>query len=290
MNTYTQLDYRRIGERIKGLRGGESQGEFAKQFNLSQVDISRIERGEVRPSPELLYNICIKYGKPVDWLLIGERNKLSSPVRVVKWRGMDPDTGEALYMVEYDQSGPLPTIESDVEALLNVGKGEVDEWLKKHPNGRIGLNVKPSVPLMGTPIYNEDVVRVDIFSLAGAGHPKVLTEYEPIESIYLPRNFSGPSIVPVKVQGQSMYPTIWDGALVGIDREDRNIVSGELYAVWIPYEGAVVKRLFMEMDRVMVKSDNPIHPTLSILYKDLEMEGHGDNFILGRVKWVIQKQ
>ncbi len=132
--------------------------------------------------------------------------------------------------------------------------------------------------------------RVDVFTLAGAGSPKLLTEYEPIESIWLPLEFTGPNIVPVKIRGQSMYPTIWDGALVGVDTGDKVVISGEIYAIWIPYEGAVVKRLFMEFDRVMVKSDNPQFPTLSIPYKELEAGGHGDNFILGRVKWVIQKQ
>ena len=69
---YTEIDYRAVGERIKSLRGLKSQEDFGKQFSLAQVDISRIERGEVKPTPELLYNICINYGKDFSWILIGK--------------------------------------------------------------------------------------------------------------------------------------------------------------------------------------------------------------------------
>ena len=132
-------------------------------------------------------------------------------------------------------------------------------------------------------LYN-NVRKLDVFTLAGAGSPKDLTEYEPIDTIWMPASFAGPSIVPVKVRGDSMYPLIHNGAIVGVDREDRQIISGEIYAVWLPNEGAVIKRLFMGFDRVELKSENPIHPTLLIPLKELD-----EHFLLGRVKWVIQR-
>lgn len=135
---------------------------------------------------------------------------------------------------------------------------------------------------------NEGLSKVGVFSLAGAGSPKELTEHEPIESIWLPKEFSTPDLMPVKVRGMSMYPTIWDGAIVGVNKNDRAIISGEIYAIWIPYEGAVIKRLYMDVDKVILKSDNQAFPEMSIAYKELEA-AHGDNFILGRVKWIIQK-
>ena len=73
---YTEIDYKNIGERIKSLRGLKSQEDFAKDFGLSQVDVSRIERGEVKPSTEILYNICIKYEKDLAWILTGEETDL----------------------------------------------------------------------------------------------------------------------------------------------------------------------------------------------------------------------
>lgn len=72
MNNYAKIDYRAVGERIRQLRTNESQGDFAKKFGLSQVDVSRVERGEVKPTPEFLYNLCITYSINYSWLLAGE--------------------------------------------------------------------------------------------------------------------------------------------------------------------------------------------------------------------------
>lgn len=80
-----------------------------------------------------------------------------------------------------------------------------------------------------------------------------------------------------------MEPLIRDGAYVGIDSEDRWIVSGEIYAVWLPYEGAVIKRLYLDMEKITLKSDNSQFPEITV-----PLAGLDDHFIQGRVKWVIQ--
>lgn len=70
---YQKIDLKGLGERIKELRGNESQGSFAEKFGVSQADISRLERGTIiNPSPELLFNICISSHVDLQWLLTGE--------------------------------------------------------------------------------------------------------------------------------------------------------------------------------------------------------------------------
>jgi len=136
-------------------------------------------------------------------------------------------------------------------------------------------------------IYNknkEGLVKVDVYALAGAGSPKDLIDNEPIDTIMVPSDFMKPSIVPIKIKGESMEPTIYEGAVVGIDKEDKEIISGKIYAVWLPYEGAVIKRIFIDIDKVILKSDNISFPEISLPFKELD-----DNFILGRVKWIIQR-
>ena len=133
-------------------------------------------------------------------------------------------------------------------------------------------------------LFYEEFLQVNVYALAGAGDGKELVEREPIEVIVLPKSFCGQSIIPVKIKGESMEPTIYNGAVVGIDRDDRQIVSGKLYIVWLEYEGAVLKRLFVDPERIVLKSDNPQFPVSYINIK----EGAQD-FVLGRVKWVIQK-
>jgi phage repressor protein C with HTH and peptisase S24 domain len=80
-----------------------------------------------------------------------------------------------------------------------------------------------------------------------------------------------------------MEPTILDGAIVGVDRDDRAIVTGYIYAVWIPYEGAVIKRVHMRPEQIIFRSDNPEHDDFSLPLS----EGIPD-MILGRVRWVWQ--
>ena len=129
-----------------------------------------------------------------------------------------------------------------------------------------------------------DGIQIDVYTLAGAGEAKELTDYEPIETVIAPARFKKPSIYPVKVRGKSMECTISDGAIVGVDSADKQVVSGEIYAVWLPYEGAVIKRLYIEPDRIVLRSDNKGFEDFSVSHDKMQ-----DGFVLGRVKWVIQE-
>ena len=134
-------------------------------------------------------------------------------------------------------------------------------------------------------IYDQErYSEVGVYALAGAGPARDLVEHEPIEMIVIPKSFWKPSIVAIKVRGRSMEPLILDGAYLGIDRDERWIISGEIYAVWIPYEGAVIKRLYIDPERITLRSDNKDFPEFSILVKEASAE-----MILGRVKWVLQQ-
>jgi SOS-response transcriptional repressor LexA len=128
-------------------------------------------------------------------------------------------------------------------------------------------------------------LKANIYSFAGAGNFIDLTEYEPIDTIIIPVNFYSPSIVLVKVSGHSMEPLIFNDAIVGIDKNDKQFVSGEIYAVWLPYEGAVIKRLYVMKDNIILSSENKNFPEIKVSFADVQ----ADNFIIGRLKWVIQK-
>jgi transcriptional regulator with XRE-family HTH domain len=124
---------------------------------------------------------------------------------------------------------------------------------------------------------------VDMFTLVSIGNPTKSLEH-PEYSDFLPREFFKPSIKPINVSGHSMEPTIFNGAYVGVDTDEKQIISGEIYALRLQHEGIVIKRLFMEVDRVTLRSDNPSYPLSSIPIEKLP-----EDFIVGRVKWVIQK-
>lgn len=194
------------------------------------------------------------------------------------WRGTDPDTGERLYATN---EGFMP--ESEVEGRLNIHEGSLEDYFARQTktNAAKYTNSKAS--------YGKEAPWLPVYALAGAGAPKELTEYEPIETIRLPEEFGGPAIVTVKVRGESMSPTIWDGALCGVNTAVLNIVSGDIYAFWLPYEGAVIKRTFVGYEKLILKSDNPIFPPIELPRQELDT--HSELYrLLGRVDWIVQKR
>lgn len=133
---------------------------------------------------------------------------------------------------------------------------------------------------------SSDFARIDVYAMAGAGSASELGDSEPLESIVLPASFTSPSTVAIKVRGESMEPTIYDGAVVGIDREERQIINGKVYAVWIPYEGSVIKRVFVDHEKVILRSDNPLFPEFSIPFSDITDRA---DIIIGKATWVVQQ-
>lgn len=135
------------------------------------------------------------------------------------------------------------------------------------------------------PLNPEDVVVMQVYITGGAGAPYEFIPSEPIEEIILPRAFYTKSIIPVKVRGRSMERTLRDGAVVGVDRSDRQIVNGELFAVWLPYQGTVIKRLYLDNKKILLQSDNEEFRSRDI---EVALDEVDENFVQGRVKWAIQ--
>jgi phage repressor protein C with HTH and peptisase S24 domain len=99
LSRYKKIDLKEVGKRIRELRGPQSQLAFARQLNVHQVDISRLERGEtVNPSPELLLNICRLQEPAIDmeWLVSGEGQKLKDFIQEGEevYNSQKPEKGE----------------------------------------------------------------------------------------------------------------------------------------------------------------------------------------------------
>ena len=63
-------------------------------------------------------------------------------------------------------------------------------------------------------------------------------------------------------------------------------VRNRYTVVWIPHEGPVVRRAFIGLERIKLRADNPEYPEIFIPTMDLPK---GDDIILGKVRWVLQK-
>lgn len=212
-----------------------------------------------------------------------------------------------------DEIKKLKGLKTDtaLAALFNVKPNTVSNWRKRNtlPYEQIvshcekenmdihtillGKNSDKTIPFDPriTNTYSseyrlqEEIVSVDVYSSNGSETLRDLMRSKPIENILVPAYLINDSIITIKVKSSSMEPTIMEDAYIGVDRLDRELISGKLYAVFIPHEGIVVKRLYIDVGRIILRSDNMLFPELSVAFEDIP----ADNFILGRVQWVIQR-
>ena len=64
-------DLELIGSRIRELRGEILQEELAAYLGISQGQLSKIERGKLGPTAEVVLRLVGKFGKSADWILTG---------------------------------------------------------------------------------------------------------------------------------------------------------------------------------------------------------------------------
>jgi len=67
-----KADLREMGLRIRGLRGAVRQEDLALQLGVSQSQLSKVERGKVAPTLEMLLGIAARFGKSLDWIVTGQ--------------------------------------------------------------------------------------------------------------------------------------------------------------------------------------------------------------------------
>ena len=128
-----------------------------------------------------------------------------------------------------------------------------------------------------------DMLEINIWELAGAGNPLVSVDAEPIERVTLPSKMVHNHTNGFKVEGDSMYPTIVNGAYVGFDPNDKKVVSNGIYCLHLPYEGYVVKRLEIKPNEIIIKSDNKMVDDYPVPLDDMSQ-----NLVVGRVRWIFQ--
>lgn len=125
----------------------------------------------------------------------------------------------------------------------------------------------PAVPLMGE---------------TGAGSPQELYGTADTVIRILPQFYRN-DMVALTVRGNSMEPTIKDGAIVGIAPLSEDVTEGGIYLVSIPYFGRVVKRLKLSEDGdLLLCSDNPKYKPVRVNPAEQERT------VLGQVVWVLQ--
>ncbi len=118
----------KVGERIRAVRGKQTQTEFANLLGVKKQNyISRYERGRI-PSPDLLVRIAEVGRVTTDWLLTGKRggtrgtalSQHSKAVKKVKPADVKPATKPAAKPKPKLKSNPKTSSKKSVKPKTSV--------------------------------------------------------------------------------------------------------------------------------------------------------------------------
>ena len=125
---------------------------------------------------------------------------------------------------------------------------------------------------------------VNIYSCEGDMANGVWTS-KPLGQMLVQKSQDRPNLLVVQVSDSSMEPGIRRKALVGLDRERTDICEGDVYGVFVPGKGIVLKRIFLDIgnEMLLLRADNPEYPenTMPVMQK-------GEK-IVGKASWVLQE-
>jgi transcriptional regulator with XRE-family HTH domain len=122
---YVAIDYNALGAKFKHVRGTATQADFAKQFGITRAEVSKIERGEGRPTAELLYNICLKHHLSLEWMLSGHEPSFAS--------AQEELFKEEPVKEEPVKSAPVKEKQPAMCATPILDMTDVIEWFRLHP-------------------------------------------------------------------------------------------------------------------------------------------------------------
>ncbi len=98
-------------------------------------------------------------------------------------------------------------------------------------------------------------------------------------------NWARSSLMAVRVRGASMAPVIPNNAIIGVDLNDRQVISGKVYVIRTQEGEYAVKQLVKDRRAVLCRS---LNPSLGSPPFPLHAEEGGILPVVGRVVWVWQ--
>ncbi|WP_297826664.1 helix-turn-helix domain-containing protein [uncultured Desulfovibrio sp.] len=103
--------------------------------------------------------------------------------------------------------------------------------------------------------------------------------------ISLPFSLGREGLLVLRMRGTNMNPLILPGAHLGVDTLDASVVSGQIYALFAPNEGLMLRRVFLNgtQDGYLLRSEASDFPETSLTPDLLSRR------LLGRVVWILQE-
>ena len=116
-----------VGQRLRQLRGEESQADFAARFGLSRAALANYELGRTKPKPSLLKQISLKVGISDDFLLSGS---VRNEYELHRLMGLPSDVGEP---VSYDEMVIVRTLRLCESGVVSKVAATLLEALESKP-------------------------------------------------------------------------------------------------------------------------------------------------------------
>ncbi len=167
------------------------------------------------------------------------------------------------------------------------GKGpqyiKTKEGYESFAQPALSETVREEDSIYGSPFTDTKIV---IYYNMGGGSPEK-GKWQPVAAgkIAIPKVYDCKSLLVTKMDGNGMNPVIRRGAFVGLDRDQTTVLSGEIYGVLLPYEGLVIRRIFLEADktRFTLRAENNQHADQHFSFAEYK------NIIIGRSIWMMQE-
>ncbi|MDE6724301.1 MAG: XRE family transcriptional regulator [Ruminiclostridium sp.] len=183
---------------------------------------------------------------------------------------------------------------------LGVQKAAVQKWesgavknLKRETLKKLSeiFEVSPAVFIESyderpniSAVYTDEIYRIPVFESISAGFgayaDSLVVDYIPV---FIKNHAKLPLLMGIKVQGDSMYPTIEDGDIIIVRRQSA-VDSGSIAVMLIDGEEGVVKKIEHGKDWIDLISINPMYPKRHFQGEELTRIR-----VLGLVKQVIKE-
>jgi phage repressor protein C with HTH and peptisase S24 domain len=229
---------------------GQNQRDFADSLGVSKGTVAFIESGERLPSRAFLLRISDRYGVNADWLLNGHGEMLRPPGSGFEGRSVRIEVPD----LDMPGHGDIRIQEKDYT------------WVR-----RANLSISAGNGIVPLPPEEEDgIVLPNAWLQKFAVNPDLC------------RFFT--------VRGDSMAPTIPDGALILIHLLEKTVEKEGVYA-FVLDDHLFIKRLVpagqdarMQVRAISIVSDNPTYPPKILVGNDIN-----GLRIVGRVHAVFSK-
>lgn len=129
----------------------------------------------------------------------------------------------------------------------------------------------------------EQPVLAPVYSMRA--YDKGKEEPRPTHAITLPAAFLEKDLIVMEVEDATMEPGIRKGAYVGIRQREKHFASGDVFALTMPLEGTILRRVYLESDHgsVVLKAEGDQCPPLSLTLTGFTRRA------VGRMAWMMQR-